>query len=112
MEVARSDCRPFVVDQHDLAVDIDVPTPAFPIHRGNTDQRKSLVLTEASYPVKEQSPRRVASCFADVGFGLCRNQNDDLDPSFKRLFNRVGNRRDRNGLVLDVDGFLGRADSE
>src|SRR5271154_5835775 len=67
MEVARSDCRPFVVDQHDLAVDIDVPTRAFAIHRGNTDQRKSLILTEA--PTRSKSSLRDGSHRASRTWG-------------------------------------------
>ena len=63
-------------------MDIDISAFAALILGGDADQRKSLVPAEPCHPVKKYAEGRVPSGFADIGFGLRRDEDDDLDPRF------------------------------
>src|SRR5215469_8935519 len=93
---------------------MDIDISAFASHTlgGDADQRKSLVEAEPCHAVKKHAAGRVPSGLADMRFGLGRDEDDDLDPPFQRLFNSAGNWRDRNSLVLDIDRLAGGADRE
>src|SRR5258708_4850271 len=46
VQVARADRRPSVIDQHDLAVDVDRATAALGIPAGNSGEREAFMPTE------------------------------------------------------------------
>src|SRR5262249_32432403 len=62
--------------------------------------------------VQIQRALRVAACRTDMVFRFSWNQDDDIDSPFQRLLKRGGDRRHRDCLVLDVDGFSGGVDGQ
>jgi len=74
MQIARSDCCPFVVDQHDLSVDVDIATPTLRIQPGNSKQSEIFIHAELCHLIEEQPGLRVAACCTDTFLRLGRHQ--------------------------------------
>ena len=109
VQVARTDGRPGVIDHHELAVHIDIAAFAPRIAAGNPDEREALVSAEPRHAFEKPAAIRIAAR-SDRLFRIGRDQNDDFDAALQRRFECGGDRRYRDGLVLDVNRLSCRVD--
>src|ERR1700693_3716855 len=78
VKIAGADCRPRVVDQHDLAMDVDVAATSLQVARGDSNEREVLVLAERSYLIEEVFARGILTSCADVFLRFGRNEDNDI----------------------------------
>ena len=79
MQVGGPDRCPFVVDQHDLCMHVDIAASTLCIQRGNSDQGEIFIPAELCYLVEERPALRIAACRADILLRLGRHQDDNID---------------------------------
>jgi hypothetical protein len=114
MKVAGADCRPCVVDQHDLGMHVDVAAPALSIRSGNADKREAIISAKISAKrfdlIEEAFAGRVIMSVADVVLGLGRSKDDDIHATLQGGLEPGRDVRNRKGLILDIDRPAGRID--
>ena len=79
MKIAGADRRPGVVDEHDLAVDVDVVAAAPWVRPCDPDESEICVATQRVHPLKESAASGIPARGADVVFRFGGNKHDNVD---------------------------------
>ena len=109
VKVTGADRRPGVVDDHQLAMDVDRPA-LLTIQRGDADEAKARMAPERLEPVEQRASFRVLARGVDMIFRDRRHEQHDFDAARQCALQANGDAWNRDRLVLDIDRALGRID--